>query len=117
MTTSTIDLEPISPDWTIAELVDWLADDSRQHDVALRRPLSLIESAVTGSTWAHEPSTVALIRSLASVVRRHGALRIGDLPGFRPRSARPLAPQGGADPGRSGQAAGSGERMPEPQVA
>ncbi|MGH3689373.1 MAG: hypothetical protein ACRDT7_04380 [Microbacterium sp.] len=58
------DLVPIDPNWTIAELVEWLSDDSRQHDPSLQRPLALVEAALTGAAWSRTPSTVALIRSL-----------------------------------------------------
>lgn len=68
-------LGPIEPDWTIAELIHWLSDDSRQHDAALRHPLSGIEAELTGAHWAGTPSTVALIRSLADAVRVDPALR------------------------------------------
>ena len=63
-TTFATDLGPIDPDWTIDELIDWLSEDSRQHDPALQRPLALIETALTGEQWSRTPSTVALIRSL-----------------------------------------------------
>ncbi|WP_102194100.1 hypothetical protein [Microbacterium aurantiacum] len=72
-------LDPIAPDWTIAELLEWLGDESRQHDAALRHPLARIEAAVTGETWHGTPSTVALIRSLAASARTHGAMRLGDI--------------------------------------
>lgn len=68
-TTSSCDLGPISPDWTIFELLDWLTDDTRQHDESLRGPLAVIEASLTGRPWAGDPSTVALIRSLAAAVR------------------------------------------------
>lgn len=83
MTTPSIDLGPISPDWTIAELLDWLADDTRVHDESLRAPLTVIEAALTGRPWAGQPSTVALIRSLAAAVRPRavrlrGVVRLAD---------------------------------------
>lgn len=68
-------LGPIDSDWTIAELVEWLSDDVRQHDRALQHPLTRIEAAVTGSRWGGTPSTTALIRSLADAVRADPALR------------------------------------------
>jgi hypothetical protein len=84
------DLEPISPEWTIRELVEWLSEDSRQHDPALRRPLMLIETALTGATWKGEPSTVALIRSLAAAVHTQGALRVRDVISTPAMAARPV---------------------------
>jgi hypothetical protein len=68
-------LGPIKPDWTIAELIEWLSDDVRQHDRALQHPLTRIEAAVTGSRWGGTPSTIALIRSLVDAVRADPALR------------------------------------------
>lgn len=76
------DLGPISPDWTISELLDWLSDDARQHDETLRDPLQAIDAAMTGVVWRRSPSTVALIRSIAATLRRHPAsagLRIAQL--------------------------------------
>ncbi|WP_311257898.1 hypothetical protein [Microbacterium sp. WCS2018Hpa-9] len=84
------DLEPISPEWTIRELVEWLSEDSRQHDPALRRSLMLIETALTGATWTGEPSTVALIRSLAAAVRTQGDLQIVDVLSPASRITRPV---------------------------
>lgn len=103
-------LAPISPDWTIAELVEWLADDSRQHDASLQHPLALIDRAVTGETWSGTPSTVALVRSLVTAARTHGSVVIADLGLFRSQSA----PLGGP---RSSTNRDRNERMPEPQVA
>ena len=68
-------LGPINPDWTIAELVEWLSDDVRQHDPALQHSLTRIEAAATGSRWEGTPSTIALIRSLMDAVRADPALR------------------------------------------
>lgn len=62
-------LAPILPDWTIRDLLDWLSDDARAHDPALRDPLMLIDAVLTGTPWSREPSTVALIRSIASTVQ------------------------------------------------
>lgn len=84
------DLEPISPEWTIRELVEWLAGDSCQHDPTLRRPLELIETALTGASWNSEPSTIALIRSLAAAVHTQGDLRIVDVLSPTSRIARPV---------------------------
>ncbi|MFJ4999247.1 hypothetical protein ACIP5T_13905 [Microbacterium sp. NPDC088619] len=84
------DLEPISPDWTISELVAWLSEDSRQHDPALRGSLMRVETALTGATWKGEPSTVALIRSLAAAVHTQGDLRIIDVLSPSSRISRPV---------------------------
>jgi hypothetical protein len=80
-------LAPIVADWTIRDLLEWLgADDSRMHDAGLRAPLLVIDAALTGSTWEREPSTVALIRSIASAVQTSPRLRnprLDDLLDFR----------------------------------
>lgn len=76
-TTQTVNLGPISSDWTIGELLQWLEDDARTHDRALREPLARVEAAVTGAPWQAAPSTVALVRSLAE------ACRSGNLSGVR----------------------------------
>jgi hypothetical protein len=80
MTTLMQDLGPISPDWTIAELITWLSDDdARPHDPALRHPLSLIEAALTGAPWSRTPSTVALVRSLTLAAPGHAASVIAEV--------------------------------------
>lgn len=79
LTTLTPDLGPIDPNWTIAELVEWLSDDSRQHDPALQHPLVLIEAALTGEQWSRTPSTVALIRSVAMAAPHHPGTVIADI--------------------------------------
>jgi hypothetical protein len=68
-------LAPIIPDWTIRDLLEWLGDDARANDDALRRPLAIIEAALTGSPWTREPSAVALTRSIASTVQASPRLR------------------------------------------
>lgn len=84
------DLEPICAEWTIRKLVAWLAEDSRQHDPTLRRPLELIETALTGAGWTGEPSTIALIRSLAAAVQTRGDLRILDVISTSSVTAHPV---------------------------
>lgn len=103
-------LGPIDPDWTIIELVEWLADDCRQHDAAMQHPLALIERALTRASWRRPPSTVALIRSLTAVARSRGAVVIADLMPFRSHVLPLCGPEGGTDRDRS-------ERTPETQVA
>ncbi|GGM60737.1 hypothetical protein [Microbacterium saperdae] len=73
--TKTSHLGPIDPDWTIADLIQWLSDDARQHEAALRHPLARIEALITGVHWAGTPSTIALIRSLVEALRQDPALR------------------------------------------
>ncbi len=106
-------LAPIQPDWTIAELVARLTDDARQHDPALRHPLALVEAAVTGARWTGEPSTVALIRSLAAAVREHGTERIGDCVRIAQMTSK--HPDSGSFARFETDA--RTDRMPEPQVA
>lgn len=79
LTTLATDLGPIEPNWTIAELIEWLSDDARQYDLALQHPLALIEAALTGAAWSRTPSTVALIRSLTVSAREHGPSTIADI--------------------------------------
>lgn len=78
LTIPAADLGPIDPNWTIRELVEWLSDDSRQHDRSLQHPLALIEAALTGATWSRTPSTVALIRSLTLAAQDHPGSVIAD---------------------------------------
>ncbi|WP_223622645.1 hypothetical protein [Microbacterium sp. EST19A] len=68
-------LAPILPDWTIRDLLEWLSDDTRLTDEALRDPLMIIDAALTRSRWTHEPSSVALTRSIASTVQASPRLR------------------------------------------
>ena len=88
-------LDPINPEWTIAQLLDWLGDDSRQHDEALRHPLAVIEAALTGAPWSATPSTVALIRSISDAARTTPSLhriRISSLAQRGRTDPSPLAP-------------------------
>jgi hypothetical protein len=76
------DLGPIDLDWTITQLLDWLSDDARQHEVTLQFPLARIEALMTRARWARTPSTVALIRSIAGAVHddpSRGSIRIREL--------------------------------------
>lgn len=79
-------LAPILPDWTIRDLLEWLSDDARTHDEALRDPLMIIEAALTGSPWTRAPSTVALTRSIASTVQASSRLRNMRLDDLLPRA-------------------------------
>lgn len=108
MTTRPALLDPIRLDWTIAELVEWLGEDARQHDDALRHPLALIEAELTGSSWTVLPSTVALIRSIVGAVRAApalGTIRIGSLMPSTRGEQSALAPHGGHGRVRSAQPA------------
>lgn len=80
---------PISNDWTIEKLLDWFAeDDDRLSDVDLRKPLLVLEEALTGRQWAvgpdpsipgiresRSPAIVSLVRSIALHSRAHPAMR------------------------------------------
>ena len=74
LASSPSDSGPIDRDWTIGQLLEWLRDDVRQHEVTLQHPLARIEALMTGAHWARTPSTVALIRSIAGAVRDDPAL-------------------------------------------
>ncbi|GAB3596161.1 hypothetical protein [Microbacterium tumbae] len=82
-------LGPISSDWTLEELLDWIAaDDALLSDPLLRRPLRAVEEALTGTRWTveldaslhgtravREPAIVSLVRSIALRTNRRPALR------------------------------------------
>ena len=89
-------LAPLSHDWTIEQLLDWIAeDDARLSDATLRGPLQRIDEALTGSRWTLEldaslegsrlvrhPAIISLVRSIALNASRHPALRahtVGDI--------------------------------------
>lgn len=99
ITTETPNLGPISPNWTITQLLDWLAEDRRQHDESLRAPLVAIDAAMTGTEWRRAPSTVAVTRSIAATIRATPhllAATIGELlspPDTRATDAAPALAQ------------------------
>jgi hypothetical protein len=69
---------PVAPDWTIHELVAWIAaDDTRSHDEALRPLLTtvLADVAPDASPALTPRSTVALVRGITSRLRAAPALR------------------------------------------
>lgn len=71
-------LGPVAPDWTIHELIAWIAeDDARSHDETLRPVLSAVLAHLTpDASLALTPrSPVALVRALASHLRATPALR------------------------------------------
>lgn len=108
-------LEPIISDWTIRDLLEWLSEDARTHDDALRRPLRVIDAALTGASWQQEPSTIALVRSIAAAVQTAPRLRNMRLDDLLPRAAWIRnAPRGGDSAAFSIHAAeGSRERVPQ----
>ncbi|WP_374316010.1 hypothetical protein [Microbacterium sp.] len=69
---------PFTPNWTIRELLDWIAaDDARCHDESLIPVL-----ATSDGTDLTPSSPVALVRALAARVRRDPDLaqtRVSDL--------------------------------------
>ncbi len=75
------------------ELLEWLGDDERTHGDELRTPLSMIDAALTGSAWDREPSTVALIRSIAATVQDRPRLRNMRLDDLLPRVRRVDRPE------------------------
>ena len=110
-------LAPIVADWTIRDLLEWLTDDSRIHDVDLRAPLMRIDAALTGTAWQQEPSTIILVRSIASAVHASPRLRNMRLDDLLPRADWIRnAPRGGGSAAFPIHAA---ERSPErvPQTA
>jgi hypothetical protein len=71
-------LGPVAPDWTIHELIAWIAeDDARSHDETLRPALSavLADLAPDASPALTPRSPVALVRAVASQLRATPALR------------------------------------------
>ena len=96
-------LAPILPDWTIRDLLEWLSNDTRTLDDALRGPLMIVEAALTGSPWTHEPSAAALTRSIVSTVQASPRLRNMRLDDLLPRVGRRESIES--------------RRSPEPQVA
>lgn len=76
--TITASVGPVAPDWTIHELVVWIAaDDARSHDEALRPLLTtvLADIAPDAAPALTPRSPVALVRGLASRLREAPALR------------------------------------------
>ncbi|MDQ7879291.1 hypothetical protein Q9R08_14975 [Microbacterium sp. QXD-8] len=71
-------LGPVAPDWTIQELVAWIADDdARSHDETLRPLLSAVLAGLApdASPALTPRSPVALVRAVASHLRAAPALR------------------------------------------
>ncbi|MGW8482942.1 hypothetical protein ACWGJP_07365 [Microbacterium sp. NPDC055903] len=89
LTTNATVLDPFPTDWTVEDLLHWIAaDDARLSDPALRGPLRAVEEALTGTRWTteldadlkgarltREPSIVSLVRSIALHTRRCPAAR------------------------------------------
>ncbi|MDI9892867.1 hypothetical protein [Microbacterium sp. IEGM 1404] len=75
---------PVSFDWTLAELLDWIAiADARCHDERLLGALDAIDRALAPTT-APTPPAVVLVRALASRVAADPSLgrrRLGDVIG------------------------------------
>ncbi|MFD4958342.1 hypothetical protein [Microbacterium sp. NPDC058389] len=74
---------PVSLDWTIGELVAWIAgDDARCHDEALRPVLGDVAGAWRPASGLRPTSTVALVREVAAQLRAvpgRRDLRVRDL--------------------------------------
>lgn len=71
--------DPFSPEWTIADLLDWIAaDDGRCHEEGLAPALRSIDDALAARArrqpWTVTPAAVALVRSIAAHAR-DGAVR------------------------------------------
>jgi hypothetical protein len=114
--TDIIDSMPIDPDWTIGELLSWIADDdSRCHHQTLLPLLSRLEAALAGDPDAalapgvaparssgQRPtaSTVVLVRALVARVRWAPALRdtrLGDLTDIAAPDVSPADPREARD--------------------
>lgn len=69
---------PIDQNWTIAELLDRLAQDEQSWE-SLGPELARIEAAASDlagrAVWSRTPSTVALVRSLAGLCRTAPGVR------------------------------------------
>ncbi|MDQ1131141.1 hypothetical protein [Microbacterium sp. SORGH_AS_0888] len=77
-------LDPLTPNWTIADLLDWIAaDDVRCHDTKLTVVLEAVDRALGAPAAAVAPSSpVALVRAIATRAAGDptlGARRLGDL--------------------------------------
>lgn len=110
-------LAPILPDWTIRDLLEWLSDDTRIEEDSVRGPLAIIEGALTGSPWTREPSTVALIRSIASAVQASPRLRNMRLDDLLPRTRWIRDAPPAEEPAAFSIRAAEAGREREPQVA
>lgn len=78
MTILTTDNRPLATDWTIGQVLAWIAeDDTRCHDESLRSLLQTVDAALDPAKVAkvEGPATVALVRSIASHTRTRPALR------------------------------------------
>jgi hypothetical protein len=76
--TASATIGPVAADWTIHDLVAWIADDdARSHDEALRPLLmSVLADLAPDASPALTPrSPVALVRLIASRLRAAPALR------------------------------------------
>jgi hypothetical protein len=76
--TASATIGPVAADWTIHDLVAWIADDdARSHDEALRPLLMsvLADLAPDASPAVTPRSPVALVRLIASRLRAAPALR------------------------------------------
>lgn len=74
---------PITAEWTLSELLEWIgADDSRCHDERLR---GLLDAIDPGAPVAPSGAVVVRVRSLAARVVADpalGAMRVGDALGL-----------------------------------
>ncbi|MCC2031706.1 hypothetical protein [Microbacterium allomyrinae] len=78
--TESVNLGPLQPNWTVRDLLSWIAeDDTRCHEPALTPLVAALDRALRperrpadGSVTMSSP--VGLVRSLASLVRSQPAL-------------------------------------------
>ncbi|MBD3942141.1 hypothetical protein IF188_10570 [Microbacterium sp. NEAU-LLC] len=96
-------LGPVSADWTIHELLTWIAaDDARCHDEALRPLLSAIDASLAGMRGdsVRPASVVPLVRSIAGRLRLHpsaGDQHVSDFGVLPPAADLPVAPERAAN--------------------
>lgn len=85
-------LGPVSPDWTIAEMLSWIgADDARCHDERLVGALDAVCRALDPGAVPLTGRVVALVRQLAMQVSMRpgsGERTVGEVVGVRTGSAR-----------------------------
>ncbi len=78
---------PLSADWTIFRLLEWISDDdARCHDVRLRAVLDAVDRAHHTDSSVAPIGVVALVRSLAMRVSAEpdwGERTLGELVGVR----------------------------------
>ncbi|MGN6218966.1 MAG: hypothetical protein ACTHNQ_05640 [Microbacterium sp.] len=90
-------VSPVAPDWTIRELMAWIAaDDTRCHDETLRPVLTAVAESARPGSLLRPTSTVALVRAVAARLRAEpatGERRVGDVAPGRTAAHASRAPR------------------------